>query len=202
MEALHREQILEIKLGTLQKVVANTQDESDIGWKALIEEDRLLSRIETLESQLQTCGKNVTEEKLKDDVIKLQEDKDKYQLAAKESLRKILQEKLEAIRKVQELENSLSNTENESSHLLEANEKKEQEILLLLEKATEHEKEISSLTKNDEAHFWLNGYINKQNCRIWSEANPQVYVKTPLHPEKLTVWAAALWAGGILLQKR
>ncbi|GFW82672.1 hypothetical protein TNCV_3492441 [Trichonephila clavipes] len=54
---------------------------------------------------------------------------------------------------------------------------------------------------SDEAHFWLNGYVNKQNCRIWSEANPQVYVETPLHPEKLTVWGA-LWAGGILLQKR
>ncbi|GFW58890.1 hypothetical protein TNCV_4047281 [Trichonephila clavipes] len=54
---------------------------------------------------------------------------------------------------------------------------------------------------SDEAHFWMNGHVNKQNCRIWSEANPQVYVKTPLHPEKLTVWGA-LWAGGILLQKR
>ncbi|GFW81211.1 hypothetical protein TNCV_375601 [Trichonephila clavipes] len=54
---------------------------------------------------------------------------------------------------------------------------------------------------SDEAHFWLNGYVNKQNCSIWSEANPQVYVETPLHPEKLTVWCA-LWAGGILLQKR
>ncbi|GFU83325.1 transposable element Tc3 transposase [Trichonephila clavipes] len=41
-------------------------------------------------------------------------------------------------------------------------------------------------TSHDEAHFWLNGYVNKQNCRIWSEANPQVYVETPLHPEKLT----------------
>ncbi|GFT66309.1 DUF4817 domain-containing protein [Trichonephila clavipes] len=38
---------------------------------------------------------------------------------------------------------------------------------------------------SDDAHFWLNGYVNKQNCRIWSEANPQVYVETPLHPEKL-----------------
>ncbi|GFV10355.1 uncharacterized protein TNCV_1851871 [Trichonephila clavipes] len=56
-------------------------------------------------------------------------------------------------------------------------------------------------TKHDEAHFWLNGYVTKENCRIWSEANPQVYVETPLHPEKLTVWCA-LWAGGILLQKR
>ncbi|GFX06334.1 putative DD41D transposase [Trichonephila clavipes] len=50
---------------------------------------------------------------------------------------------------------------------------------------------------SDEVHFWLNGYVNKQNCRIWSEANPQVYVETPLHPEKLTVWCA-LWAGGII----
>ncbi|GFW94757.1 uncharacterized protein TNCV_4247971 [Trichonephila clavipes] len=54
---------------------------------------------------------------------------------------------------------------------------------------------------SDKAYFWLNGYVNKQNCRIWNEANPQVYVETPLHPEKLTVWCA-LWAGGILLQKR
>ncbi|GFX30179.1 hypothetical protein TNCV_1962861 [Trichonephila clavipes] len=54
---------------------------------------------------------------------------------------------------------------------------------------------------SDKAHFWLNGYVNKQNCRIWSEANPQVYVETPLHPEKLTV-SCTLWAGGILLQKR
>ncbi|GFU52611.1 hypothetical protein TNCV_5015911 [Trichonephila clavipes] len=61
--------------------------------------------------------------------------------------------------------------------------------------------QILSDDKSDEAHFWLNGYVNKQNCRIWSEANPQVYVETPLHPEKLTVWCA-LWAGGILLQNR
>ncbi|GFS78026.1 uncharacterized protein TNCV_2028721 [Trichonephila clavipes] len=63
------------------------------------------------------------------------------------------------------------------------------------------EKRDESETFDDEAHFWLNGYVNKQNCRIWSEANPQVYVETSLHPEKLTVWCD-LWAGGILLQKR
>ncbi|GFV96159.1 hypothetical protein TNCV_1871191 [Trichonephila clavipes] len=63
------------------------------------------------------------------------------------------------------------------------------------------ERDCSLRDCDDEAHFWLNGYVNKQSCRIWSEANPQVYVETPLHPEKLTVWCA-LWAGGILLQKR
>ncbi|GFW10756.1 putative transposable element [Trichonephila clavipes] len=45
--------------------------------------------------------------------------------------------------------------------------------------------------------FCLNGYVNIQNCRIWSETNPQLHVETPLHPEKLTVWCA-LWAGGII----
>ncbi|GFV75707.1 DUF4817 domain-containing protein [Trichonephila clavipes] len=50
---------------------------------------------------------------------------------------------------------------------------------------------------SDEAQFWLNYYVNKQNCRIWSEAKPQVCVETPLHTEKLTVWCA-LWAGGII----
>ncbi|GFW91004.1 DUF4817 domain-containing protein [Trichonephila clavipes] len=50
---------------------------------------------------------------------------------------------------------------------------------------------------SDEVHFLLNGYVNKQNCRIWSEANPQLYVETPLHLEKLTVWCA-LCAGAII----
>ncbi|GFU71496.1 putative DD41D transposase [Trichonephila clavipes] len=50
---------------------------------------------------------------------------------------------------------------------------------------------------SDETHFWLNGYDNKQNCRIWREANPQVYVETHLHPETLTVWCI-LWNGGII----
>ncbi|GFW90729.1 DDE_3 domain-containing protein [Trichonephila clavipes] len=58
-------------------------------------------------------------------------------------------------------------------------------------------KKMIFFLKCEEAHFWLNGYVNKQNCRIWSEANPQVYVETPLHPEKLTVWCA-LWAGRII----
>ncbi|GFU72085.1 transposable element Tcb2 transposase [Trichonephila clavipes] len=34
---------------------------------------------------------------------------------------------------------------------------------------------------SDEAHFWLKSYVNKQNCRIWSEINPQslVYADKP-----------------------
>ena len=35
---------------------------------------------------------------------------------------------------------------------------------------------------SDEAHFWLNGYVNKQNCRFWSEDQPEELQKLPRHP--------------------
>ncbi|GFU89883.1 hypothetical protein TNCV_4743241 [Trichonephila clavipes] len=41
------------------------------------------------------------------------------------------------------------------------------------------------LFSDDEAHFWLNGYVNKQNCRIGVKLIPQVHVETSLHPEKI-----------------
>jgi hypothetical protein len=56
-EALQREQLLENKLATLQRLVESTRQASDRGWKALIDEDRLLSRVEILENQLQIYSK-------------------------------------------------------------------------------------------------------------------------------------------------
>lgn len=50
---------------------------------------------------------------------------------------------------------------------------------------------------SDEAHFHLNGYVNKQNCRIWASENPRVIVEKPLHPTRVTVWCG-LWAGGVI----
>ena len=53
------------------------------------------------------------------------------------------------------------------------------------------------LVFSDEANFWLNGYVNKQNCRFWSEDQPEALQELPMHPEKVTVWCG-LWAGGII----
>lgn len=49
---MHREQMLEQKLGYLQNVLSNTQQASDDSWQAIIHEDRLLGRINTLEDQI------------------------------------------------------------------------------------------------------------------------------------------------------
>ena len=51
--------------------------------------------------------------------------------------------------------------------------------------------------QRDKTYFWLNEYVNKQNCRFWSEDQSEELQKLPMHPEKLTVWCG-LWAGGII----
>lgn len=43
---------------------------------------------------------------------------------------------------------------------------------------------------SDEAHFHLNGFVNKQNCRYWSAEQPWRKHQKPLHCQKVTVWAA------------
>ena len=47
---------------------------------------------------------------------------------------------------------------------------------------------LQKLIMSDESHFHLNGFVNKQNCRIWGTANPQVIQQHQLHPAKCTVW--------------
>ncbi|GFW98682.1 transposase [Trichonephila clavipes] len=46
----------------------------------------------------------------------------------------------------------------------------------------------------DEAHFWLNGYVNKQNCRIWSSTYTSVCRNTVTSRKT----GCALWTGGII----
>ncbi|XP_015793382.1 uncharacterized protein LOC107369929 [Tetranychus urticae] len=55
----------------------------------------------------------------------------------------------------------------------------------------------SKIIFSDEAHFWLNGFVNRQNYRIWGSQKPELVVSKPLHPQKITVWCG-LTASGIV----
>uniref|UniRef100_A0A8D1QDB1 Sarcolemmal membrane-associated protein n=1 Tax=Sus scrofa TaxID=9823 RepID=A0A8D1QDB1_PIG len=145
-EALHREQMLEQKLATLQRLLAITQEASDTSWQALIDEDRLLSRLEVMGNQLQACSKNQTEDSLRKELIALQEDKHNYETTAKESLRRVLQEKIDVVRKLSEVERSLSNTEDECTHLKEMNERTQEELRELANKYNGAVNEIKDLS--------------------------------------------------------
>ncbi|XP_078065698.1 sarcolemma associated protein a isoform X1 [Mustelus asterias] len=145
-EALHREQMLEQKLATLQRLLANTQEASDSSWQALIDEDRLLSRLEVMGNQLQTYSKNQTEDGIRKELVALQEDKHSYETTAKESLRRVLQEKIEVVRKLSEVERSLSNTEDECTHLKEMNDRTQEELRELANKYNGAVNEIKEFT--------------------------------------------------------
>ncbi|CAF95734.1 unnamed protein product, partial [Tetraodon nigroviridis] len=145
-EALHREQMLEQKLATLQRLLANTQEASESSWQALIDEDRLLSRLEVMGSQLQAYSKSQTEDGIRKELLALQEDKHNYETTTKESLRRVLQEKIEVVRKLAEVERSLSNTEDECTHLKEMSERGQEELRELANKYNAAVNEIKELT--------------------------------------------------------
>ncbi|XP_051932363.1 sarcolemma associated protein a isoform X6 [Hippocampus zosterae] len=145
-EALHREQMLEQKLATLQRLLSTTQEASESSWQALIDEDRLLSRLEVMGSQLQAYSKSQTEDGIRKELLALQEDKHNYETTAKESLRRVLQEKIEVVRKLSEVERSLSNTEDECTHLKEMSERGQEELRELANKYNIAVNEIKELT--------------------------------------------------------
>uniref|UniRef100_A0A8C1JZ92 Sarcolemma associated protein a n=1 Tax=Cyprinus carpio TaxID=7962 RepID=A0A8C1JZ92_CYPCA len=147
-EALHREQMLEQKLATLQRLLASTQEASESSWQnRWLFIDRLLSRLEVMGNQLQAYSKNQTEDGIRKELVALTEDKHNYETTAKESLRRVLQEKIEVVRKLSEVERSLSNTEDECTHLREMNERTQEELRELANKYNGAVNEIKDLTE-------------------------------------------------------
>lgn len=67
----------------------------------------------------------------------------------------------------------------------------------LKEKMTEDPNFLKSVWFSDEAHFCLNGAVNRQNCRIWASEKPEYTNQRPLHSPKVTVWCA-MSASGII----
>ena len=49
---------------------------------------------------------------------------------------------------------------------------------------------MSNICFSDEATFFINGCVNKQNCRYWSDENPHVFKEG--NTQKINVWAGIL----------
>jgi len=64
-----------------------------------------------------------------------------------------------------------------------------------LESIYRHIVDPNRIILSDEAHFWLDGYVNRQNFRIWASQKPEFSRTKPLHPQKITAWAALLSEG-------
>ncbi|KAG5889937.1 hypothetical protein JTB14_028946 [Gonioctena quinquepunctata] len=52
---------------------------------------------------------------------------------------------------------------------------------------------VKKICFSDESTFYLNGNVNKQNVRYWSDANPHLFRETHTQfPQKVNVWAGIL----------
>jgi len=175
-EALAREQLLENKLLSLQRLIADTEGASNQGWKALMDEDRLLTRVEILESQLTTYGKNMTEDKLREETKRLMEEKEAYQNTAKDTLKKIVDEKLDSCKKLKEVEQALHNLEEEYTSLRQLYDRVVDENKKLSEKITTLSEDLIKKTKDETSE--MNELNDSQN-----DINDAIIKKSELYIE-------------------
>ena len=156
-EALAREQLLETKLAVLQRLVGQTETASSDAWKSLIDEDRLLTRVEILEGQLSAYGKSMTEDKMREEVKRLMEDKEEYQIQAKDALKTALNDKMDMVKKCQEVEKALSTTEDENATLKEM-----------------YDKNIDETKKLAAKINWLNNELEAAKAKIPQETEENI----------------------------
>ncbi|XP_039301292.1 uncharacterized protein LOC120356416 [Nilaparvata lugens] len=75
--------------------------------------------------------------------------------------------------------------------------KRRQFVDWVLGKLQEDDSFANKIIFSDEAHFHLNGFINKQNCRIWGSENPRIISEREMHAQRVTVWCG-FWSGGVI----
>lgn len=61
---------------------------------------------------------------------------------------------------------------------------------IMSERAGNDPQFLFNICFSDECSFFLNGTVNRHNCRYWSDSNPRVFHEVHTQqPEKLNVWA-------------
>ncbi|CAF0756075.1 unnamed protein product [Rotaria sordida] len=137
-EAMHREQMLEQKLEYLQGVIRDTQQASNEGWQAIIDEDRLLARINALEDQIHIYHtKHPNEDAPTQEIVQLKQTHCRFENESKEKLEKAILERADAISHSKSLECSLQMAQDELKRFDEQNEQHKQEIQQLVQSLDE-----------------------------------------------------------------
>lgn len=64
---------------------------------------------------------------------------------------------------------------------------------LMTDRLNINEDLVSHICFSDECTFFLNGFVNRQNVRYWSDENPRIVREVhSQYPQKLNVWAGIL----------
>ncbi|NXX97310.1 T3JAM protein, partial [Centropus bengalensis] len=109
-EALHRELLLKQKMLILQELFSTLLEASEKSWQGQLNEDKLKSKLRALENQLQACTQSYSKECMKKILIEMEDQKQTYELKAKEALQKMLEDKLQTEQQLQNSQRSLAAT--------------------------------------------------------------------------------------------
>ncbi|XP_012870649.1 PREDICTED: TRAF3-interacting JNK-activating modulator isoform X3 [Dipodomys ordii] len=120
-EALQRELVLKQKMVVLQDLLSTLIQASDSSWKGQLNEDKLKGKLRSLENQLYTCTqgtkmKGIRRGRLlkyspwgmKKVLLEMEDQKNSYEQKAKESLQKVLEEKMSVEQQLESTQRSLA----------------------------------------------------------------------------------------------
>nr|XP_020759899.1 TRAF3-interacting JNK-activating modulator [Odocoileus virginianus texanus] len=107
-EALQRELVLKQKMVILQDLLSTLIQASDSTWKGQLNEDKLKGKLRSLENQLYACTQKYSPWGMKKVLLEMEDQKNSYEQKAKESLQKVLEEKMSAERQLQSTQRSLA----------------------------------------------------------------------------------------------
>ncbi|XP_059946949.1 TRAF3-interacting JNK-activating modulator-like isoform X1 [Mesoplodon densirostris] len=107
-EALQSELVLKQKMMILQDLLCALIQASDSSWKGQLNEDKLKGKLRSLENQLYTCTQKYTSWGLNKLLLEMEDQKNSYEQKAKETLQKVLEEKMCAEQQLQSTQRSLA----------------------------------------------------------------------------------------------
>ncbi|XP_048212988.1 TRAF3-interacting JNK-activating modulator isoform X2 [Perognathus longimembris pacificus] len=106
-EALQRELVLKQKMVVLQDLLSTLIQASDSSWKGQLNEDKLKGKLRSLENQLYTCTQKYSPWGMKKVLLEMEDQKNSYEQKAKESLQKVLEEKMSVEQRLESTQRSL-----------------------------------------------------------------------------------------------
>ncbi|CAI2350039.1 unnamed protein product [Caenorhabditis sp. 36 PRJEB53466] len=121
-EAQHREKQREDKIAELMSIIAANEQAAETAWKALVNEDRLLARIEALEAQLSVLSNNNNPDKQKEELLTMIDEKTKFEAMTKEMVRRLIEEVEETKSRLKDMERSLETTDQTCQQMRSKNE--------------------------------------------------------------------------------
>ncbi|KAL5112770.1 hypothetical protein TcWFU_008629 [Taenia crassiceps] len=116
-DAIFREQALDKKLETLRQALQQATLASELGWQAMLNEEKLLQKFDLYESQMRLFKEELSENSLKMRLSDLLEEKNFQESESKTQLTKLIKDKEVALQRIKDLERTIEDLERECTHL-------------------------------------------------------------------------------------